>query len=313
MRHPSYRGFSRTPAPIEPAAPMVIETPFPTAAGLPAARASSRRLRISLGTWIAIEAAADSAPAEQAAIDAAYAAIAEVDRRMHPHRAGSDLNRINSAPLHTAVRIQPSTWKLLQLAQRLHALTAGVFDPCLPSRQGRLSDVEIGSEPVVICRAPVALDFGGIAKGFAIDCAVEVLLAHECSAGLVNAGGDVRVFGARRDVILLRRADGSFQQLDLGEEALAVSDLDAAERPAEHQGYYNRTGERAAVRRYAAVVAKDAATADALTKCVLLCSDDCAARALRELGACLSNDRRSEGDPQRADFCDRFPRIVGTM
>jgi hypothetical protein len=30
-------------------------------------------------------------------------------------------------------------------------------------------------------------------------------------------------------------------------------------------------------------------------------------------GACLSNDRRSEGDPQRADSCDRFPRIAGTM
>src|SRR5580704_11118668 len=29
------------------------------------------------------------------------------------------------------------------------------------------------------------------------------------------------------------------------------------------------------------------------------------------LGACLTNDRRSEGDPDRADFCDRFPRIAG--
>jgi len=28
-------------------------------------------------------------------------------------------------------------------------------------------------------------------------------------------------------------------------------------------------------------------------------------------GACLSNDRRSEGDPQRANFGDRFPRIAG--
>ena len=29
------------------------------------------------------------------------------------------------------------------------------------------------------------------------------------------------------------------------------------------------------------------------------------------LGACLTNDRRSEGDPDRAGFCDRFPRIAG--
>jgi purine-cytosine permease-like protein len=31
------------------------------------------------------------------------------------------------------------------------------------------------------------------------------------------------------------------------------------------------------------------------------------------LGACLSHDRLGEGDPQRADFGDRFPRIAGTM
>jgi flagellar protein FliS len=33
----------------------------------------------------------------------------------------------------------------------------------------------------------------------------------------------------------------------------------------------------------------------------------------RRLGACLSHDRRSEGDPDRAAFCDRFPRIARTM
>ena len=30
-------------------------------------------------------------------------------------------------------------------------------------------------------------------------------------------------------------------------------------------------------------------------------------------GACLTNDRRSEGDPDRAGFCDRFPRIADAL
>ena len=34
-------------------------------------------------------------------------------------------------------------------------------------------------------------------------------------------------------------------------------------------------------------------------------------RLEQPLGACLGNDRRNEGDPQRADFWDRFPRIAG--
>ena len=246
-------------------------------------QAAVRRLRPAMGTWVAIAASADTTSSAQAAVEAAFAAVLEVERRMHPQRAGSDLARINSAELHTPIEIHVSTWELLQLAKRLNALTAGVFDPCLPCRPGRLTDLEIGPEPWVMCRSPVALDFGGIAKGYAIDRATDALLARGCAAGLVNAGGDLRVFGDRTEAILLRRSDGTHQPLELQEAALAVSDMDAHRSPPEHQGYYLRAGS-APIRRHAAVLAKDAATADALTKVVLLCAEDRAHQVLRELG-----------------------------
>ena len=44
-----------------------------------------------------------------------------------------------------------------------------------------------------------------------MDCAVAALQAAGCPAGLVNAGGDVRVFGATRETILLRRHNGRYQ------------------------------------------------------------------------------------------------------
>lgn len=260
---------------------------------------STRRLRVALGTWIAIEAKAAQAPfrtettaatapaIEQGAIEAAYAAMDRVERAMHPHRRGSDLARINAAPLHIPIEIQRDTWRVLQLARRLHEITDGIFDPCLPSRSGSLRDVELGSGPMLVCHAPVQIDLGGIAKGYAIDRAIEELMEHGCCAGLVNAGGDLRVFGDREAPILLRQADASFRQLGLKNSALAVSDLDATDRPAEHQGYYSRKGQPTA-RRHAAVIAKDAATADGLTKCVLLCPPEQTARALRELEATLA-------------------------
>ena len=258
----------------------------------------SKRLRIVLGTWVAIEAMAADADEELSAIEAAYAVIGAVATRMHPTRPGSDLAAINSAPLHTPVEVQPDTWHLLKLAQKLYAATEGVFDPCLPSSPGRLPDVEIGSEeedeePTVICHAPVCLDLGGIAKGHAIDRAIATLSAQGCVSGLVNAGGDLRVFGDRKDTILLRRGR-EFHPMDLENSALAVSDLDATERPEEHQGYYRRVSPACdevgraiptPERRYAAVIAQEAVIADALTKCVLLCPSDLAARALREFAA----------------------------
>jgi hypothetical protein len=69
--------------------------------------------------------------------------------------------------------------------------------------------------------------------------------------------------------------------------ALAVSDLDldARQRPAEHQGYYRRSAAVSPRRRYAAVLAARAAVADALTKCVLLADARCAMRTLRAFRA----------------------------
>jgi thiamine biosynthesis lipoprotein len=254
----------------------------------------SKRLRIALGTWVAIEARGAAGPDGEVAdetaqaIDAAYAAISAVEARMHPSRPGSDLAQINAAPLDTPIQVQPDTWQVLELAQRLYRLTDGIFDPCLPTHAGRLQDLEISSkEPLLICHAPVQLDLGGIAKGHAIDRAIEKLRSLGCTSGLVNAGGDLRVFGDRQETILLRRGAGTrayFRPFDLANAALAVSDLDAVDWPAEHHGYYSRVGPITSL-RYAAVVAKDAVTADALTKCVLLCPIDTTERVLRELDA----------------------------
>ena len=262
--------------------------PSPACAGTAPGR-PLRRLRIAMGTWVAIEAAAESEATAAGALEAAFAAVSEVERRMHPEREGSDIARINSAPLLVRTPIHASTWKVLRLAQRLNALTRGVFDPCLPLRPGCLTDLGLSdpspeSEPWGVCRAPLALDLGGIAKGYAIDCAIAALRAGGCHAGAVNAGGDLRLFGARRETILLRHGDHGYQPLVLQNAALAVSDLDEPRRPPGHRGYYVRTGAAAAWRRYAAVLAPEAMIADALTKCVLLCSEERASRTVAEWG-----------------------------
>ena len=269
-----------------------------------------------MGTWVAIEprvthtvVASEQAAIEQAAVKAAYAAIGAVEQAMHPARPGSDLSRVNTAPLNTPIQVQPDTWDLLQLAHRLHCLTDGAFDPCLPGQPGRLPDVELHSDSMLVCRAHVAIDLGGIAKGHAIDRAIETLSEHGCTGGLVNAGGDLRVFGDHAETILLRQSQSGidamtpsapgivasgpqeflYYPLQLRNAAIAVSDLDATDRPIEHQGYYNHTG-REPLRRFAAVIAKQAAIADALTKCVLLCNPELATRVLREFGATAPGD-----------------------
>jgi thiamine biosynthesis lipoprotein len=258
-----------------------------------------KRLRVSLGTLVAIEATVDGATGgiavAEAAIERAFAAIEQVNRLMHPRAEGSDLARVNKAPLHRSVKVHGSVGQLLNLAKRINTLSGGVFDPCTPAQPGRLGDIEVSAdESEVVCRAPVALDFGGFAKGYAVDCAVEALMAAGCTAGLVNAGGDLRVFGPSTEPVFVRGSAGDLTNIGLADAALAVSDSGSQQRPPEHQGYYVRNLDSCASTagaqavpavKYAAVIASSALVADALAKCVLLCSPAVAARTLGALGA----------------------------
>jgi thiamine biosynthesis lipoprotein len=44
------------------------------------------------------------------------------------------------------------------------------------------------------------VDLGGIAKGYAVDCGIAALRARGTASGIVNAGGDLRCFGAPQPV-----------------------------------------------------------------------------------------------------------------
>ena len=259
-----------------------------------AAPVRRQRLRVGLGTFLAVEASAASAEQADAAIEAAFAAMLEVEQRMHPSREGSDLAKINASSAWPSppIPVHRPTWDLLQLAKHLNALSDGVFDPCLPCRSGVLSDVELLPDSQVRCLAPVRLDFGGFAKGYAVDQAVEALMRYGCGAGLVNAGGDLRVFGPQVETVLLREKTGHFHPVRLSNAAIAVSEVNEARRPSEHSGYYLRTqvasnsdavGDARINGRNVAVIANRAVLADALTKCALLCTAQQLQRLSRDL------------------------------
>jgi thiamine biosynthesis lipoprotein len=73
----------------------------------------------------------------------------------------------------------------------------------------------------------VKIDLGGIAKGFAVDRALEVLLGSGVVAcGLVNAGGDLAVFGAEAHSIHIRHPRDPHRVIgyaEIRDEALASS------------------------------------------------------------------------------------------
>ena len=231
----------------------------------PEARAWHRRARPLLGTLIDIGVALPDEDAAHAACDAAYAAIADVQACLSRFDASSDIARFNALPAGASLPLRAHTRAVLDAARALHADSGGLFDISLGLPQGWDCD----DQRLYKHARDVQLDLGGIGKGHAVDCAVETLIAHGCTAGWVNAGGDLRAFGPVEVPLALRdEAHGGTRCLGhLADGAFATSHF----APGSRSHLYAQAGRR--VEAHVSVAAPQCLWADALTKIVALSGD----------------------------------------
>lgn len=195
-------------------------------------------MRPLLGTYV--EVGAHSAQSELApAIDAAFEAIQEVQSLLSFHDAGSDLSRLNAAN-GEEVMLRPLSLRMMWLAKAMTRVSGGRFNctvggalvrkGVLPDHgikdyldSGNAGDIEFRGNTVRLCR-PVLLTLDGIAKGYAVDCAIKVLQRHGVAAGWVNAGGDLRVYGDLVLPVQRREMNGEYSALGgLRNAAIATS------------------------------------------------------------------------------------------
>ncbi|MGN6525931.1 MAG: FAD:protein FMN transferase [Burkholderiaceae bacterium] len=250
------------------------------------------RCRPALGTLVRV-ALRDDLPHDAllAAIDAAFAAIEAVERAMSFHRMDSDLSRLNAAPAGATLALDPGLVEVLRFSRELHELSDGVFDPgvadrlvawdVLPRRTAArapvagsatsIRDVEILDAGHVRVLRATCLDLGGIAKGFAVDRAIEALRAHGIAQADVDAGGDLRVLGAPRPVHVRLARDPARPHLlgELGDGAIATSSAAAtADDDGRAPSAFVDARSRARVvdERSFSVLASTCIAADALTK-----------------------------------------------
>jgi len=183
-----------------------------------------RRARPLLGTFVEIEVAGTVKSEMNAAIDAAFEVVASVHRLMSFHEPDSDVSRLNREAWIRPVSVHAWTFEVLQAAVKMHRRSNGMFDisvaPALQA-MGLLpqmnDDVPIDTKTrsfdaiellegqrVRFRQANVRIDLGGIAKGFAVDRAVEVLRGLGAASGLVNAGGDLAAFGGEPQTVHIR-------------------------------------------------------------------------------------------------------------
>ena len=156
------------------------------------------------------------------ASDAAESRILELDTMLSIFDSSSVVSKINNDAKKRTVEVPPELFNLIKMAKEYFTLTQGAFDITVepltaiwgfgptertaPDIQAIRSALEyVGLDKIeldeenkaIIFKDPrLRLDFGGFAKGYAVDEAVRIFKRSGVTDGLVNIGGDLYCMGA---------------------------------------------------------------------------------------------------------------------
>jgi FAD:protein FMN transferase len=179
---------------------------------------------LAMGTVIEITLIGDNEEEANKAALRAFQEIKKIETLMSPWIHSSDVTRINRSAGKEWVKVSPETMEVIKKAQEISKLSEGGFDitigpltelwrksrekmipPYIEEVKGKLDLVNfknIGIDQqgrVFLKKKGMAIDLGGIAKGYAVDRAFELLRSLGYKDLIVNAGGDLRVGGIKNN------------------------------------------------------------------------------------------------------------------
>jgi len=177
--------------------------------------------RMTMGTIARILVTAENPDQANQAISAAFDNIFHIEKLMSDYDPESQLSQVNQNAFENPVQVDAELFEVLTTAKAYSCLSNGAFDVTIgPVVQlwrkakednitpaaGALKKAKaaVGYENLILdtenktvqfAREGMFLDLGGIAKGYAIDTAIEILQAGGVKGAMVDIGGDLRCFG----------------------------------------------------------------------------------------------------------------------
>ena len=177
--------------------------------------------RITMGTVAHLLVVARNQTQADAAIQAAVDKIYEIDHLMSDYDPNSQLSLVNREAFEHPVPVDAALFEVLTAAKLYSCMSEGAFDVTVgpvvqlwrkakqdtiaPSTEAIAKAKEaVGYENLILdaenktvkfAKEGMFLDLGGIAKGYAVDTAIEILQAAGLKGGMVDIGGNLRCFG----------------------------------------------------------------------------------------------------------------------
>jgi FAD:protein FMN transferase len=174
-----------------------------------------------MGTRITVELWSDDGPKAEEAIDALLDEMRHIDESMSTYKPTSEVSQVNAKAADGPMKISKELFDLLVKAREYSVITDGAFDITYASvgymynfpKHIRPTEAQISkalpavnykhvlldpkNQTVQFTQKGVRIDLGGIAKGYSVDCGIDVLKAHGITRAYVSAGGDSRIIGDR--------------------------------------------------------------------------------------------------------------------
>jgi thiamine biosynthesis lipoprotein len=141
----------------------------------------------------------------------------------------SELTLLNRESHRRNIKVDPRLFEVLSLAQKVSEISGGIFDITLHRSQQEkgqnFSDIELLENFQVRFKKPLQIDLGGIAKGYAVDRAVQILENYSIKDYVVNAGGDIRVGKSMQKISIRnpRKIESAICEAELCDGSLATS------------------------------------------------------------------------------------------
>jgi thiamine biosynthesis lipoprotein len=174
-----------------------------------------------MGTRITVELWSEERDRAESAIDAVLDEMRHIDESMSTYKPTSEVSQVNDHAAEGPMHISKELFDLLVTSKQYSELTEGAFDITYASvgymydfrKHVRPTDAQIDKalpavnyqhvlldpkkQTVQFTQKGVRIDLGGIAKGYSVDCGIDVLKARGFTRAYVSAGGDSRIIGDR--------------------------------------------------------------------------------------------------------------------
>ena len=168
--------------------------------------------RAMMGTFVEV-----ASPSKDAA-GIVFAEFEHIENLLSKYKPESEISRLNKAG---KLQVSPDTFYIIKKCKEFWQATDGAFDITIgplvdlwgftDKKYARPADTKIkgalrlvGSDKIILhdkdnvvefMLSGIKIDLGGIAKGYALDCAVKKLKENGISSCLINAGGQVYCLG----------------------------------------------------------------------------------------------------------------------